>query len=110
MTKHSSHNKDWKITLEEGIALVKAESHAIMNDFGVVQKTPATWRDLPKIMLQFSKHNKTPQHFVRNLDAATYDIRERMKWNTKMASQLAMSKLKEKTLAAKSSFLKKPQT
>lgn len=103
MAKQSTYSKDWKSTFEEGFALVKAESQAIMHDLGIEKDENTSWRDLPKMVRQFSKHNRTPLRFARNLDSATYDIRERVKWNTRMASRLALSKIKEKAHNSKAS-------
>ena len=95
MAKPHLNSKDWKEQLEDKFAYIKAESVSIASDMGIQPNSVASWKDLPKIIHQFSKKNNTPTAFVRNLDQATYEVREKIKWNTCMASQLALEKVKE---------------
>lgn len=95
MAKTTGKAKDWKEQLEDKFAYIRAESVSIASDMGIERDGVGSWKDIPKAIQQFSKKNRTPTAFVRNLDQATYEVREKIKWNTCMASKLALDKVKE---------------
>lgn len=96
MKPTAAKERDWKSSVEEGVAYMKAQTLTIMSEMGIGVKDCASWKDVPTAVRQFSKRNKTPLMFARNLDSATYELRERLRWNTRMASKLALEKAKQK--------------
>lgn len=90
--KSSQHSPGDKA--KSNLRLLKAETAQIMRQMGV-SATFNSWRSLPVALHQLSLNNKTPVIFVRNLDNATYEIRERLKWNSKMATRLVMTKIRQ---------------
>ena len=94
--KQSASKRGWKCTIEEGVAFIKSETLAVMTDLGIEQNNQSSWKDLPRMIRQFSAHNRNPILFLRNLDGATYEIREKLRWNTRMASKLALQKVRDR--------------
>ena len=101
MAKKHQKTQEWKSNIEDTLAYIKAESVSIASEMGVKEDALNSWKDIPKAVHQFSRKNASPSAFIRNLDKATYEVREKLKWNTCMVGQLALGKIKKKYFSKK---------
>jgi len=86
----------WISAVNNQVTRVKIDTLSMVKDMGFNHQACKSWRDVPHLLQNFSKKNKSPRAFFRNLDLATYDARERLKWNYKMEGHLACSRLKRR--------------
>ena len=84
-----------KEQLETSIEAFKLSSNEVLNEMGIPLKTAKSIKDVPRIVESFANKNPNPQVFAKNIDYATYEIREKIKWNSHMLLSLTKQKLNQ---------------
>lgn len=95
MANQKLSTKNWKSNLDETFNYMKTETVAIAHELGIEQEHMTSWKQMPELIKSFTRKNATPVAFIRNLDTATYSLREKLRWTSRMAGCLAIQKLKE---------------
>ncbi len=95
MSNQKLSSTSWKSNMNQTMAYVKNETASIAHELGLEQQYMSSWKQVPELLKSFSQKNSTPAIFLKNLDNATYSLRERLRWTTKMAGCMAMQKIKE---------------
>ena len=95
MANQKLSTKNWKSNIDETFSYVKAETAAIAHELGIEQEHMTSWKQMPELIKSFTRKNSTPIVFLRNLDTATYSLREKFRWTSRMAGYMALQKFKE---------------
>ncbi|AZZ91510.1 hypothetical protein EUZ85_12510 [Hahella sp. KA22] len=73
--------------LQSGLSTVEQEGKKVLNQLGADLDNED--KSLKAVVTRIRAKNNTLKDFARNIDAATYDVRGRIRWNATMMSAYA---------------------